>query len=413
MKGKPTFSYWHDTKRVKKDNRYPVKLRVTFQRNRKYYGTGIDASEGEWKIMHSSEAKGKLLKARRELDQIVQDAERIGLQLPVFSFHQFEELFFNAPDDFQSVYEAFDRKMEQLRKEGREGTRNNYADSKASLIRFKPKLTFSDLTADFLNRYEKYMLDEGRSLTTVGIYLRPLRAILNRAIQDKIVSADSYPFRKNKYKIPTGKKGKVTLNEEELAILFDYRPIPFSTEDRSKDFWFFSYLCNGMNFKDVFNLKYHQIKEDSFKFVREKTRLTTKDAPIVVDVQLNEHSKKIIEKWGSKDRNPDNYVFPFVNNERSEEARHKVRKQFIKLTNQHLSKICAKAGINKEVTTYVARHTFAAIIINKGYSIEVLRELLGHTDIKTTQNYINDIIPPSKKKEIANCLLDFNDESGL
>jgi len=413
MKGKATFSYWHDIKRVKKDNRYPVKLRVTYQRKRKYYGTGVDLSTDEWTIMHSSEAKGRLLKTRRQLDQIVQDAERIGFELPVFSFHQFEKLFFNAPDDLQSVYEAYDRKMEQLRKEGREGTRNNYADSKASLIRFKPKLSFSEVTADFLNRYEKFMVDEGRSLTTVGIYLRPLRALLNQAIQDKIVSADSYPFRKNKYKIPTGKKGKVTLNEEELALLFDYRPIPFSMEDRSKDFWFFSYLCNGMNFKDIFNLKYQQIKEDSFKFVREKTRLTTKDAPIVVDVQLNEYSKKIIEKWGGKDRNPDNYVFPFVNNEGSEEIKQKVRKQFIKLTNKYLRSVCAKIGIDKEVTTYVARHTFAAIVINKGYSIEVLRELLGHTDIKTTQNYINDIIPPSKKKEIASSLLDFNDRPGL
>jgi integrase/recombinase XerD len=200
------------------------------------------------------------------------------------------------------------------------------------------------------------------------------------------------------------------LNEKELSLLLNYVPIPYSSEDRSKDFWFFSYLCNGMNFKDIFNLKYHQLENDHFTFIREKTKLTTKDAPIVVDVQLTDNVRRIIKKWGNKDQNPENYVFPFVNKELTEEARKKARKQFIRLTNQYLKSISTGVGISKEVTTYVARHTFAYVVINKGHSIETLRELLGHSDIKTTQNYISDIIPPKKKKEIANSLLDFTVE---
>lgn len=410
MKGKPTFAYWLETKREKKAGKYPVKLRVTFQRNRKYYGTGIDLSMDDWENMHSPDVKGKLLKNRRELDQIVKEAEEIGSQMPYFSFHQFEELFFNSPDDSLSVYEAFDRKIASLKQEGREGTSDNYSDSKASLMKFRSYLTFREITPEFLNKYENFMLKEGNSLTTVGIYLRPLRAIMNQAIEDKLISSDSYPFRKNKYKIPVGRKGKVALNEKELSILLNYTPIPYSSEDRSKDFWFFSYLCNGMNFKDIFNLKYYQLEDDHFTFIREKTKLTTKDAPIVVDVQLTDYVKRIIKKWGDKDQNPENYVFPFVNSEVTEASRKKARKQFIKLTNHYLKRICTKVGIAKEVTTYVARHTFAYIVINKGHSIETLRELLGHTDIKTTQNYISDIIPPKKKKEIANSLLDFTGE---
>jgi len=128
----------------------------------------------------------------------------------------------------------------------------------------------------------------------------------------------------------------------------------------------------------------------------------------MVDVQLTDYVRKIIEKWGNKDRNPENYIFPFVNAEVTEEGKEKARKQFIRLTNQYLRRICSKVGIQKEVTTYVARHTFAFIVVDKGHSIEALRELLGHSDIKTTQNYINDIVPPKKKKEIANSLLDFS-----
>ncbi|RCW31959.1 site-specific integrase [Marinilabilia salmonicolor] len=410
MKGKPTFAYWHDTNRAKKTGKYPVKLRVTFRRKRKYYGTGIDLSKEEWDKMHLPDVKGKLLKRRRELDQIVQEAEEVGSQMTSFSFHQFEDLFFNAPDDSLSVYDAYDRRIQILEQEEREGTRDNYEDSKVSLQKFKKNLSFYDVTPDFLNSYEKYMLEAGKSPATVGIYLRPLRAIMNQAIQDKVISNDSYPFRKDKYKIPTGKKGKVALNEEELSLLLNYKPVPFSNEDRSFDFWVFSYLCNGMNFKDIFNLRYYQIEDDHFTFKREKTRLTTKDAPIFVDVQLTDYSRKIIEKWGNKDRNPQNYVFPFVNTEKTEKSRKNARKQFIRLTNHYLKRICTKIGIQKEVTTYVARHTFAYIVITRGYSIEVLKELLGHSDIKTTQNYTNGIIPPKTKKAIANSLLDFTIE---
>ena len=82
-----------------------------------------------------------------------------------------------------------------------------------SLMKYKAKLCFNDITVEFLRGYERYMLHSNKSLTTIGIHLRTLRAIVNEAIVNKIIPADMYPFgleRKKKYEIPTSRNKKST-----------------------------------------------------------------------------------------------------------------------------------------------------------------------------------------------------------
>ncbi len=359
--------------------------------------------------MHNQNTKGKLLKKRTELGKLVQDAEDISDKIHNFSFHQFEEKFFNAPNNTLDVYEAFERKIAILNENKQEGTKSTYEDALSSLKKFKNTLSFEDVTSDFLNKYEKWMLDQGRTYTTIGIYLRNLRAIFNIAINvDKIIDREVYPFTKYKFQIPKGSRGKITLSLKEIGLIDRYKGIPNSIQDRSKDFWLFSFYCQGINPKDIFNLKFKQLTNEGFSFKREKTIRTTKEDPIIVHVHLNTKAWEIINKWGNKDKNPDNYIFPYVYMGNSVSERRKSRKNFVDLVNDHIRSICKKVGIEKDVTTYVARHSYALAIINQGGTIEELRELLGHKDIKTTQNYVNDIIPSKKHKEYADSLMDFD-----
>ncbi len=57
-------------------------------------------------------------------------------------------------------------------------------------------------------------------------------------------------------------------------------------------------------------------------------------------------------------------------------------------------------------TTYVARHTFSTLLKRTGASAEYIQEALGHTDIKTTENYLNSF-EKEIKKELANKLIAF------
>lgn len=56
--------------------------------------------------------------------------------------------------------------------------------------------------------------------------------------------------------------------------------------------------------------------------------------------------------------------------------------------NAYLKEIATIAGINKELTFHIARHTFATTItLNHGVPIETVSKMLGHTNIKQTQHY--------------------------
>ena len=66
----------------------------------------------------------------------------------------------------------------------------------------------------------------------------------------------------------------------------------------------------------------------------------------------------------------------------------------------------SKLGINKKGTTYVARHTFSTVLKHSGVSTEFIQEALGHTDIKTTENYL-DNFEKETKKELAKRLMAF------
>ena len=75
-----------------------------------------------------------------------------------------------------------------------------------------------------------------------------------------------------------------------------------------------------------------------------------------------------------------------------------------------MKKIRKKIGIENSVTTYVARHTFSTVMKRSGASTEFIQEALGHTNIKTTENYL-DSFEKEVKKEYASRLTAFKLEA--
>ena len=113
-------------------------------------------------------------------------AKEAAEQLRHFTFEAFENKLYGTDptkEDVPSYYHAYIKKLEQ---EEIISTASNYTLSLKSLLRYhqqligkrKEKLYFITITPDWLEGFERWMLKEGKSTTTVGIYLRPLRAIL-------------------------------------------------------------------------------------------------------------------------------------------------------------------------------------------------------------------------------------------
>lgn len=111
------------------------------------------------------------------------------------------------------------------------------------------------------------------------MYLRALRAVFNQDIACGDVSVQLYPFKKGKYKIPTGKNIKKSLNKADLRILYTTEVPEGSEMEKARAFWFFSYQCNGMNFRDIAELKYKQVSGKSFSSFAERRWIPQKMIP--------------------------------------------------------------------------------------------------------------------------------------
>ena len=70
------------------------------------------------------------------------------------------------------------------------------------------------------------------------------------------------------------------------------------------------------------------------------------------------------------------------------ERERQVIQQLTKTINKFMKRIAKNLEINKEVTTYFARHSFATVLRNSGASMEFISEALGHSDMKTTKSYL-------------------------
>ncbi|MDJ1503528.1 site-specific integrase [Xanthocytophaga agilis] len=412
---KATISINLDRRSSKQDGTYPIKLRIIFNRDFKRYGTGLFASDEEWEKLQQSRPKGKVSREQQEIELVKQKietfknkAQSILDDLEEFSYEEFEKEWFNKPKQVESIYSLFEAYILQLKEEKRVSTANSYTDTLHSLQRFKKSLRVEQVSVEFLKKYEHWMVSEGKSLTTVGIYARNIRSILNQAIAKELMKQENYPFNslKGGYKIPKGSNIKRALSEIDLKRVLEYRPEdPISTEAKSLDFFVLSYLCNGANFKDICRWKYKNIVGDQLIFLRAKTERTTRGKPIQIKVFLSERIRQIIDKWSVKPAFQEQYIFPILKRDRTAEQEEADIAQFIKNTNKYLRRIAKKLEIEGDITTYTARHTFATRLKRKGASTEFIKESLGHQNILTTENYL-DSFEDSERVKWANALLD-------
>ena len=245
------------------------------------------------------------------------------------------------------------------------------------------------------------MLRKNYSRTTIGIYVRSLCCIFNEAIEDGVIKRDRYPFGRRRYQVPTSRNIKKALALEDVSKLYYYQPTR-KEEQWAKDFWFFSYLGNGINVKDIACLKYKNIEGDYFIFERAKTEKATRSDPKPITVFITEDMRAILDRWSNKDKSPNNYVFPVLEPNITALREYELIELFTQSINGWLVKIKKKLKIEKRLTTYVARHTFSTVLKRSGVSTEFIQESLGHTNIRTTEKYLDSFEREVKRDIVGN-----------
>jgi site-specific recombinase XerD len=420
-----------DTRRELRSHKYPVKLRVftPFPRKQKLYQTKFEYTEKEFQsIWETTKPREESKLKRVELQVMLDQAEEVASRLKPFTFENFEKAIYQKKGDDTNVFYHYQLAIKRYKENRQFGTASNYDLSVKAIKNFlankdltkkkkedsqiqepEPEpdfLLFREITPSWLTQFENYLLEQKRSYTTVGIYLRPLRAIFNSAISEKIIDPALYPFGGKRYEIPKPRVVKKALTKEQLKTFFE-AITQIESQKIAKDYWFFLYNCAGLNIKDMLGLKYKNLHDNKLVYIREKTKRTSKANLMPVVVYLNEYSLEFIKKYGNKRNGPDDYIFDIYKPEMNEMEKFKKSGLFTRVLNENIKKLALANGLPEELSTYWSRHSFATNAIRGGASLEQISQALNHHDLATTKSYFAGFEDVTMKK-LSDNLMNFD-----
>ena len=376
-----------DIRRAKINGLFPVKVQVVFRRKQKYYSTGKELSKEDWDRLLKAKSQ-LLMEVRADIESsfsIIKQQVSELIQKGEFSFEILSIRLGRHTKEI-NLRTAFELKMKELEDNEQASTYLNYRSALKSLESFGGiNIPLDRITVEWLKHCERFWISNGKSYSSVSIYFRTLKCILNRAVRDGILKESSFPFGKNKYEIPEGCGRKLALTLSEIKKVMSYQCETKDIEE-FRDLWVFSYLCNGINFMDLLFLQYSNIMDGEICFVRSKTSRTTKHNKEIHAI-ITPEMWNIIQKWGNPRLSPQTYIFKYARG--TEDAFEKIRlvRRIITKCNRRLKKIAQDIGIF-QLTTYTARHSFATVLKRGGAKTSYISESLGHSNLSVTEHYL-------------------------
>ena len=292
----------------------------------------------------------------------------------------------NKRFELKTVCQFYQELIEQCKNNNKCGNRLIYKGSYNSLKVFTKNqldIPFSAIDISWLNKYEKWLRSKGNKETTMSLMFRTLRSAYNKAIKAKCARKSDYPFDEYKInKFDTKTQKRAIAKTEVLKFTKEVDNIgKRQYVQLSKDIFIFSYLCGGINFTDIANLTKVNITNGRIHYIRQKTGK-------LIKLGISEEAMQIIKKYESESKG---YLFPILNaniHKTPLQKQNRIHKMLGKI-NKNLKLIAAQLNVDANMTTYVARHSFASVLKKSGVSIALISEALGHSDLSTTQVYLD------------------------
>lgn len=270
--------------------------------------------------------------------------------------------------------------MEQIIKELEDNrqisTAANYKSTLKSFKRFRngKNIALSKINDKVIQQYEAYLKNEGIKMNTVSFYMRVMRAVYNRAVEDGL-AAEKQLFKNVYTGIDKTEKRAVPLQTIK-AIKELY--MPSRALHFARDMFLFSFYTRGMSFVDMAYLKKTDLDNGILTYKRRKTKQQ-------LSIKWEKCMQDIVNKWPSYNE----YLLPIITTAGKDERTQ--YKSCQKNVNQQLRKISKILKMRKGITMYVARHSWASIAKNMNIPLGVISDSMGHTSLKTTQIYLNAI----------------------
>lgn len=223
---------------------------------------------------------------------------------------------------------------------------------------FGKTLYVSQVNNSSMQRWKDYLMKNFNGETPATMW-RTTRAVINRARKDKWFSEDPAPGV-SRPPVPDSNKKVVLFPEEIKKLCKTKMPDKYCCSA-----WLFC-IYTGLGFKEVKALKWTDISLSDRKMVYHRGKNKRR-----VTVDLSDTAIACLPE-----RDPD------------------IRKVFGLLPSdvscgRWIKKWCKDAGIQKNVTWYCGRHTFAVLLLYHGADLRTVQSLMGHKSMNQTAEYLN------------------------
>lgn len=345
----------------KSTNEAPICIRITkdrksmyktlFHIDPKYW----DAKEQRVKKQHpnSELLNAKITKSKAECEQ---ESYLLSLANDSVGLSTIRNKINNRTS--QDLFEYAGKYLEQLEKDGKYATykKNKSVVKKLRDYLQKDVLPIKSITPEFIKQYENYLLNTLRNnRNTVTVNMKALAKLVRDIFREYNLDETNNPFKNIKFK--REQTDKVFLEIDEIKKIQELKLTPINPLCDTKDMFLFE-CFTGIRIADILTLKWKNVSDKTITIIMRKTAkpLTINQSNDVLSIIGKRRARKIKHEG---EINPEAYVFNVlkvdIDRVSAQEALNAISSATA-IINKQLKRIAKKTGINKNLSTHVARH---------------------------------------------------------
>lgn len=370
----------------------PVILRITCNRKKKYFNTGYRVTKAQWNKDKDEVRRNhpNYHKLNDGLDQLVESAKDAARTLRHDNRESAQaikdRLVGASNDDFFVLAEEHVLDLER-NKQFYQRKQTRATIKKLKEFNKSGNLLFTEINSDYLMRFQAHCKKEGNQGSTIRKNIGDIRRIIDIARKRRLIFNDPFiEFEPISLQKPAYKP---KLSIEEIHTLENVKLKKDSRDWHARNCFILSFYFCGMRFGDLCTLTWRNVEGDALEYQMSKTGNN-------INIHIPDGAIPVLKRYHSRTTDLDDYIFPFCKRLDKESRKDSMKvKQVITSWNANINNslkdVAEEAKITKKLSMHVARHSFAQHMADKGVSKYDMMILLGHTSIKTTENYLNTI----------------------
>lgn len=361
----------------------PIHFRITKDRKPRYISSGIMVPEQSWdekntrvrpSLQNSARLNALLSTKFAEVQAGFLELETVDRSMTA---SQIRDRVNGKPP--VSFFELAEKRLKRYLDLGKVATYKDRKGMVTKLGRFlgNRNASFTDITPNVVERYMEHLRTIGNSNNTIIHNLKFIKATYNEALRLELIDYNHNPFRKIRFHLD--KVSKCFLTEQELEAMAG---VDLSNHPRLqlyRDIFLFASETCGIRISDMLQLRWEKFDGSHISFTVRKTGGQ-------MSLKVPNRSIAIMEKY----KRDSGYIFPILEDDIDtsdlELVHYTIQKSTMKI-NKGLKAIAKMAGISKNVTTHIGRHTWATRALRKGIPVEKVSKLMGHSKIELTLEY--------------------------